>query len=235
LACAFVCSALHGQVSVAFKGCASDGQTGPVEAPKGKSISPPNNAETASQLAFYKSAFGVGVLAPRSWYCFGTYGSGGDALYISPQPIDTENLLSTNWIGLTGPAIEISQRYGDISGRFSVAEIIARVFPAYKAFVTGVMAEDLPSPSFTFAPYPRDTLTYKSKTVVEYKTLANADGLGTHSQLKKNGHQIMGVAILVGQTPNALLLSVRLPPDLTGLTSAIIRQVERDAARIPRN
>jgi len=53
--------------------------------------------------------------------------------------------------------------------------------------------------------------------------------------VKKDSSPIEGVAILIGQIPDALLLSVRLPPDLKGLASTIIRQVERDAARIPNN
>ena len=85
LMCTFLCSLLRAQVSVPFKGCASDGQMGPEEAPKGKSVSRPITAKAASQLAYYKSENGdAGVLGPRGWYCFGTYGSGGDALYISP-------------------------------------------------------------------------------------------------------------------------------------------------------
>jgi hypothetical protein len=39
--------------------------------------------------------------------------------------------------------------------------------------------------------------------------------------------------MLVEQTPDLLLLAVGLPPDLTGLSSAIMHQVERDAARRP--
>ena len=75
-------------------------------------------------------------------------------------------------------------------------------------------------------------MTYKGKTIVEYRTPAQADGLGTFWNLKKNNNQINGVAILVEGPPDLLLLSVRLPPDLTGLTSTIVQQVERDAHRL---
>lgn len=84
---------------------------------------------------------------------------------------------------------------------------------------------------FKFVPYPKDVLTYRGENVVEYKTPAQTDGLGTHFWLKKNGNAIAGVAMLVGQTPNLLLLSVRVPPELDGLTSVIVHQVERDAER----
>jgi hypothetical protein len=126
-------------VSVSFIGCASDGQVGPQEAPKGTSTSVPISLKEAHKLAYYRSAQGVGILAPRGWYCFGTYGSGGTALFVTPQPIDVTNMFSGGRSGFSGPAIEISHRSGDTSGRFDVAEMIARVFPAYKAFVTGVI------------------------------------------------------------------------------------------------
>lgn len=67
--------------------------------------------------------------------------------------------------------------------------------------------------------------------MVVYRTPAHADGLGTNLWLKKNGSPIDGVAILTGQTPDLTLLSVRLPPGLSGFTSVIVHQVERDASR----
>ncbi len=216
-------------VSVPFVGCKSDGQIGPMDAPKGTNKSVPITAKAAQALAYYATGPGAGVLAPRGWYCFGTYGSSGSALLVSPQPIDTASMFST-WDGLSGPVIGVSNWDGDTSGRFQVAEIIARVFPAYKAFATHVMEEGLGGP-FKFRPYPKDALTYKSKTVVEYRTPAQTDGLGTYLWLKKNGSPIEGVAILAGQTPNLLLLSVRLLPELNELTSIIVHQIERDAER----
>ena len=89
------------------------------------------------------------------------------------------------------------------------------------------MAE-FPQNPFIAGPYPEDLLRYKSKTAVEYKTPPQTEGLGTHSSLLKNDSPIEGVAILVGKTPDLVLLSVRLPPELLGLTSAIVGQVERD-------
>src|ERR1700722_19088064 len=77
--------------SVPFVGCKSDGQVGPQDAPIGTAISMPITTKAAQMLAYYRTAEGVSVLAPRGWYCFGTYGSGGSALMASPQPIDTAN------------------------------------------------------------------------------------------------------------------------------------------------
>lgn len=233
---AAVASHQRTSVSVPLVGCGSDGQVGPQEAPKGTRKSVPIRPKAAQKLAFYTSAEGVGVLAPRGWYCFGVYGSGGESLFVSPRPIDTATIFSTGRRGFAGPTIEISYSIGDTSGRFVVAEIIARVFPAYQAFVKDTMEMfDQPASSFPSGPYPKDRLTYKSKTVVEYRTPAQTDGLGTHSSLKKNSNSIDGVAILVGQTPDLLLLSVRLPADLTGLTSSIVLQVEHDKGHGARN
>src|SRR5579864_2187946 len=74
------------KASVPFVGCPSDGQLGPGEAPRGENsqvvaISP----EIARRLAYYKADHGSGILAPRGWHCFGTYGSNGSNLYVTPE------------------------------------------------------------------------------------------------------------------------------------------------------
>jgi hypothetical protein len=215
---------------VPFVGCESDGQVGPLKAPTGKSKAVPISTETADRLAYYKSEQGIGVLAPRGWSCFGVYGSNGYALYVSAEQITATTVLSSTWTGFTGPAIELAGESGDTSGRFSVARVIAGVFPAQRPFVEGVIAEGIePASSFPFGPYPDDKVTYRSKQIVEYETPANRDGLGTDSRLKKNAYPISGVAILTGEPPALLLLAVRLSPDLTDLASPIVQQLERDA------
>lgn len=215
-----------------FVGCPSDGQTGPRAAPQG--VVPPLDVSRAdAALAYYQSAAGIGILAPRGWHCIGTYGSGGDTLFVTPQAIAAKDLFAPGR-RLTGPAIQVSHRFGDTSGRTSVAEVIARVFPDRAAFVTSVIRMfDLPPDSFPSGPYPTDVLTYKSPTVVEYRTPARADGLGTHSWLAKNDDPIEGVAILVGEAPDLLLLSARLPRELRRLAPAIVRELELEAAHRP--
>ena len=217
---------------VPFVGCASDGQIGPVDAPKGVSMSFPISPAAAKQLAYYQSANGPGVLGPRGWHCFDTYGSSGHALFISPEAIDDGRIMGTNWKGFSGPAIEFSRRYGDTSGRFAVAEIMARVFPGHEQFVQSVVAEGL-VPSFESGPYPADRLTYrgKNKDMVEFQTPPNSKGLGTDaSMLQPNSSPVYGVAILFGSTPDLLLLQVRLPAELQPLANDIIHQTELGAA-----
>jgi hypothetical protein len=144
-------------------------------------------------------------------------------------------LLSTWGPVFSSAVIEITDQYGGTSGRFGVADMIARVFPAHRAFVDAVTDEEVregihPPSSFPSGPYPKDKLTYRSKDLVEYETSAETEGLGTQSRLLKNGDPICGVAMLVGQTPDLVHLSVRLPLDVTDLAPLIIQQVERDAA-----
>src|SRR5260370_18341339 len=110
-------------VRVPFVGCASDGQVGPLKAPKGTSKVLPISPEMALRLAYYKAEQGSGILAPRGWHCFGTYGSNGDNLYVSPKPIDPRVLFSNRWDGFARAAIQISDMIGDTSGRFGLAQV----------------------------------------------------------------------------------------------------------------
>jgi hypothetical protein len=224
----------NSNVQVPFVGCKSDGQVGPVSAPAGKSKTVQIAAELAEQLAFYKAKNGSGVLAPRGWYCFGQYGSNGSDLYVAPQPIDEKLVFTPNWSGFSGPAVQVINENGETSGRFEVAQIIARVFPAHVAFVSVVIKAGVgPASSFPSGPYPQDQLTYRNNEIVEYQTPANAEGLGTQSKLQKNSSPIVGVEILTGASSKLSLssLATRLPPNLTNLTPAIVQQLESDSAK----
>ncbi len=204
------------QASVPFVGCKSDGQAGPADAPAGTTRAVPIPASAARQLAYYKAAKGFGVLAPRDWYCFGTYGSAGASLYVSPDPIAPAALFSANWSGFTGPAIQISLSDGGTSGRFQVARVVARVFPAHRAFADQVITEGIvkgidDAGAVPFGPWPADELTYKSGEIVEFQTPAGTQGLGTNSRMKKSSSPIKGVGILTGPEIGLLQLSMRLP------------------------
>jgi hypothetical protein len=222
----------NASASVPFVGCKSDGQVGPQDAPTGKpkiiTISP----QLAQRVAYYKASGGSGVLAPRGWYCFGTYGSDGSNLYVTPMPLNSANLFSNSWKGISSYGIQLSESNGDTSGRFEVAQIIARVFPAHLDFVRRVIAESVePATSFPHGPYPTDRLTYKSKEAVEYVTPPNTEGLGTKSFLVRNANPIAGVALLTGEELNLTHLSARLSPEMSDLLSVIIRQVEQDSSQ----
>ncbi|HWJ48062.1 MAG TPA: hypothetical protein VNS62_10435 [Candidatus Udaeobacter sp.] len=190
-------------------------------------------AEVAQRLAYYKAQEGVGVLAPKGWRCIETYGSNGATLYVSPDAINAADLFSASWKGFSGPVIQISSVDGDTSGLFEVAKTIARVFPAHRAFVEGVIAEGIePASSFPYGPYPADTLRYRRENIVEFRTPAQTEGLGTASRLQKNDSPICGVAILFGEEPKLLQLSVRLPSETSDLAQLIVEQTEPEAARL---
>jgi hypothetical protein len=217
-------------VSVPFVGCRSDGQQGPQDAPRGSAKRLDTEAAPAQALAYYKMQGGPGVLGPRGWFCFGTYGSSGSRIYVSQQQIPDKLLFSTTWKGFNGPIIKLSDTFGGTSGRFGVAATIARVFPLYKSFVTKVQDEGF-DPSTTRFPsgtYPSDLLHYLSNHVVEYTTPPNTEGLGTDSNLLKGVLPIVGVEILTGSDTDLISLCARLPAKSADLAQAITHQVERE-------
>jgi hypothetical protein len=211
---------------IPFIGCESGGQVGPLKAPndKGEKLAVP--AEVANRVAYYQAENGFGVLAPRGWHCYSIYGSSGSSLYVTPEPIDR------NLKGVSGQAIQVRISYGDTSGRFEVAKIIARVFPAHIGFVHNVENEGImePAPSFRTGPYPTDKMTYRSKEIVEFETPPNAKGLGTDSMLRANSSAIRGVAILFGDETNLAQASIRLSPRDQDLIQPIMKQIEKEAA-----
>jgi len=216
---------------VPFVGCKSDGQTGPVAAPRGVAKLLPISAAEASALAFYCTGGPSGVLAPRGWYCFGTYGSSGSTLIVAPQTLKADDLFAPSWRGNTGPSVQVSFSSGETSGRFDVARVIARVFPAHKAFVEGIIKDGMGSASdFPFGPYPNDKLISKGARIVEFQTPPHSEGLGTTLSLKANAYPISGVAILQGEGPDLVMLRLRLPPETNNLAATIIREVERENA-----
>ncbi len=216
---------------VPFAGCASDGQAGPQAAPTGQSLAVAIPAAIAKRLAYYKAEYSSGVLAPRGWNCFSTYGSNGASIFVSPDPIDPKAFFSQDWKGFPGQVIQLSWDSGGTSGRFEVAEVIARVFPAYKTFVQKVIAEGIePASDFPFGPYPSDKLTYRGKNIVEFVTPADAHGLGTDSLLLMNASPIDGVAIISGVDTDLTRLSARVPAADSDLIPAMIGQAEKEAA-----
>lgn len=218
-------------VMVPFVGCASDGMAGPQAAPTGQSLAVQIPAATAQRLAYYKAEYGPGALAPRGWHCFSNYGSDGSNLFVSPDPINPSDLSSMDWKGFTGQVVEVSEMDGGTSGRFEVAKIIARVFPAYKSFAQNVIAEGIePASDFPFGPYPSDKLTYRGKNIVEFETPANAQGLGTDSRLQANASPIDGVAIIAGADTDLVQLSARVPASDSDLIPAMVGQAEKQAA-----
>jgi hypothetical protein len=229
----------HSQTSVPYVGCPGDGQTGPYAAAKGSPKLVKLPPTTANQLAWYEyngDAGHFGTLGPRGWNCFATIGSNGWSLYIAPEPLDSSKLLEhINWKGFRGPAIQFSGSVGGTSGRFEVAQVVARVFPAHRDYARSIIAEGFgPASDYPFGPFPSDHLTYKGKELVEFTTPAHQKGLGTMSWLLPSDQPITGFALLsIGPDidTDLLHLSFRLPPSLSFLAETLIQQAEADASR----
>jgi hypothetical protein len=186
----------------------------------------------AGALSYYASADGIGVLGPRGWSCEGDSGSSGFVLFLTPHKSDLTDRIQKHF---EGPAIEIYHIDSEASGTWEVAEFEARIFPAFRAsarrFYDGM---GMP---FPHGSYPRDTLTYINNKIVEYRTPAQTEGLGTHySWLKPNGTPVSGAVILLSHGPNVvsngpdvIIVFVRILSELAELTPVIIRDVEREA------
>ena len=215
-------------------GCPSDGQQGPVEAPKAAPTEVLASSREAQGLAYYKAEYGDGVLAPRGWHCFATYGSSGIILYVAPEALRRDDFFRENRSGFHGPAVELSTASGGTSGRFTVAKKMARLFPEYRWFVQRVIAEGMePAKDFPADPFPNETLTYRDKRTVEYVTPAYTYGTGTDSSLMPTASPIEGMVTLHGEDLDAIQLSVRLPAQSRELARVIVRQAEADVAREP--
>jgi hypothetical protein len=192
----------------------------------------------ADQLAWYEfngNAGQFGMLGPRGWNCFATIGSDGWTLYIAPESLDSAKLLEhKNWKGFTGPAIQLSGFDGGTSGRFEVARVVARVFPAHRDYARMIIKEGFgPASDYPFGPFPSDRLTYKGKELVEFTTPARQRGLGTMSWLLPSDQPIAGFALLsIGPNVDTELLhlSLRLPPSLSALGATLIQQAEANGS-----
>lgn len=218
------------QVTVPFVGCVAQGQREDFKAPTGTPHLVAISAENEQKLAYYRAAINLGVLAPRGWHCEGSSGSSGDGLWLSPEPINRD---VPGWSGFPGPAIEIYHISSGASGMYDVAEILARVgkYKDQAAPVLTLIGRPVPS-----GPYPKDALTYRSKSIVEFRTPPQEEGLGTHlTWLRKSNLPVSGAVIVLGKSisgeelPDMLLLAVRLPPALQRLTPFIVRDAEREA------
>jgi hypothetical protein len=219
-------------VRVPWVGCPSDGQQGPQPAPARDrhATTPALPAAIARQLAFYASDE-LATLAPRGWHCVGLAGSNGSFLIVTPERHDPAELLG-NTVPLRGPAVQFGSIFGGTSGRFEVANVIARAFPAHMAFARRVAAEGMSDP-LPSGPYPTDRMVQLRPNAVGYTTPAGRRGLGTDRWLAPGDRPIDGLAVLdpTGDV-NLVKLDVRLPAAQGGLARVILNgELPRRGAR----
>jgi hypothetical protein len=213
--------------AVAVVACPSDGQLGPTPPAVGGAGTPTLPVSAARRLAYYVTAE-MAVLAPRGWNCFGLSGSSGSSIVVTPEPYSPDEAMRGR-LRIGGPGVQLSLSLAGTSGRFKVAEVIARLFPDKVGFVQAVIDERIvPASRFPLGPYPHDRVERRSPLEVEFETPANADGMGTRSFLVKGRLPVQGVAILAeGDEPDLLQLFVRLPDDMRALGPILVDEVRR--------
>jgi len=211
--------------TVPFVGCASDGQTGPNPAPTAGMVPSPVSAAAAQQLAYYAS-YDLGILAPRGWNCFSVSGSSGSTLVVTPERLAYEDIAARGE-GRPGAGVVISVSFGGTSGRFGVADAIARVFPTQRAFAERVVSQGLMDELPT-GPYPDDWLRWRNSMEVEYLTPAGAMGLGTVGTLAPSREPVRGLLFLTSSDEMDLVkVSVRLPSAQSYFTDEILETARR--------
>jgi hypothetical protein len=210
-----------------FVGCKADGQVGPIDAPLLPKHRVELDVKIAQRLAIYEAQVGPSVVGPAGWSCLGVYGSGGATLLVTSNQLG--DLFTSNWAGVVGPGIAASSIDGGTSGRFVVAEVVARVFPKERGFVSRIIQDyDLPAQTYPFGPFVSDHLNYLNDHTVEYQTRAHSEGLGTLvGRFRPSDTAISGVTILQKPDFDLRHLAVRLPRSLNDLTAIVIQQFEK--------
>jgi hypothetical protein len=212
---------LHAE-TVPFVGCATTGQFSDKAPQSGPREMPEISREDAATLAYYAFTLDkdgkYGSLAPLGWNCLAFIRSSGPALVISPRKID-------DWGNLSGPAVIVQWNYN--SGRLKTGELVARAFPHYHERVKDYKL--LYGRKYQFQAFPGDTIRARSPEVVEFRTAANAKGLGNFTEgLSVRGSAIYGAALL--SKPNddySVLVSVRLTPENAARARFIVTEVIR--------
>jgi hypothetical protein len=210
--------------AVPLVGCRADGEMGPTKSAPTHSSAVTSDPRTAALIAYYGTAHGPGVYAPKGWYCLTWEGSNGTILVVTPRRIPPPYFPLPV---IAGPAVMIQSSDAGTSGRFHVAVVAAQLFPVVGAeFVARIRDEHLISDSsFDVEPYPDDQLQYLSDRLVEFVTPPSHTGLGTEGLFDMSDLPVRGLVILNLQDEvNSLIeLRVRLPAGLNSVAAAIIQ------------
>jgi hypothetical protein len=223
LALASVTAAPAAAGEVPFVGCASDGQVGPIAPPERSEIDHVP-AEAEAGLAYY-ATHATGTLAPAGWNCFAAHGSNGERLVVAPLELDFEAIVAD--AGLRGPAVEIDHEYGFTSGRYAVAAMILRHFPAHIDHARAVEEMEIPlDPPESFG--TRDRILPMGDDALAFVTPAGAEGIGTRNALAADGEPIAGLVLLLPEADMSMqTLGVRGLGD-PALTRAILAAAAAD-------
>ncbi len=225
LALAVPCTGCQAQQgAVPFVGCPADGQTGPIQPPKGQPKVVSLGGLPAGAIAYYKGEQAPGVFAPAGWHCRVWYGSSGSSILVTPTPIDTTHFLPPK---VVGAAVELGLSFAGTSGRFSVASYASRLFPRVLArFIEGVKNEHV-VPDSACGPrrYKGDSVTSVGHLVAEFTTPPGVTGLGTANLFAPSRDPIYGIAVIAPDStePDMSILRVRLGGNMRQVEAAVLR------------
>jgi hypothetical protein len=210
---------------VPFVGCPADGQVGPIDAPRPQPM-PAVPRAAAAALAWYVSREAA-VLAPRGWHCFEVYGSDGYWLFVAPEALRYDRLRADG-PGLRGPVVVLSYAYGGTSGRWMVADHIARYFPRYRGFIRQIREMGLQFDAVPTGPYPGDRILSRTATRIRLVTPAGARGEGSTAFLAPSPLPTESLIMLdPASEMDATTVRVRLPRSQAGLGAAILAGARR--------
>jgi len=226
---------------IPFVGCRIySGFEGEISAPKSHKLSYPVGSREARSLSFYgiraadaekDNVPQIGLLAPRGWHCFYSYGTGGSKLTVAEEDMVAHFDRPISYLSnrTNAPAITITSWSGETSGRVNVARYLSRFFPSLDpAFVQGVIERGISAherEDFDRGPFKDDTLHYRNDHIVEFITPPNKKGLGTEG-MAPSSEKIFGVAGLT-KGNDFVIISVRIPKDLFFLKRAILSSAEK--------
>ena len=88
------------------------GRWGPKPPPVGSAQLVAVDATELRRLAYYKTEWGLGVLAPRGWYCYGMYGSIGASVVVISKPIPLRKFFGSLLTPRFGPKRLQERRLG---------------------------------------------------------------------------------------------------------------------------
>jgi hypothetical protein len=119
--------------------------------------------------------------------------------------------------------------FGGTSGRWGVAEAIARYFPSYRRVIPKLTAGFI-NPHWPSGPYPKDRLSYRSKTLVHFVTPSQATGQGSvaFGNWGQSTRAIQGSVMLVktADGPDVQYVTIQLPDADRALANVILKQAE---------
>jgi hypothetical protein len=141
-------------------------------------------------------------------------------LYVTPDDAQLGN-------SIRGPVVEVDYMTSEHgSGMDEIAMVFAHVFPHEHAFARRVRDRIEPRPNDDkFGPAPKDKLIVQTDRLVQLRTPAHSEGLGTMAWIKPSEDPIDVVAIVINKAPTLVMLRVRLPRELHDLAPIIIRDL----------